>query len=491
MINRTINAFVPVHFIFFLITVLAPFYYLSESSSRTLNIFSTDITQVVTEGNLNKARFDIGEGNLVMYLPSDMAVNERVSGSIEFEFKDLDESYNVSLSVEDYSLVIENRDVSLRERNFTFQVPYNLPAGVLNVSLKGTDGKDLGRAYFPVRLTAHNQYEHEREDTATYRIPPAARQGHPVIISGPFDGSYRTTRILVSGKEAEIIAQSPRTLVFKTPEGISGSANIVLVERDIQIARTFTVLTIVRVGEAVQKDVSPVQMPHLYRHARIGEFISAAVDPSRDSVQEKAVLPGIRNEKDHNGYESVVESMNDQQRFEEEEYVQISKEHYPEPKAKSVDSPIQSRGYGEYAGSAEDINRISHILEEQYYARVSVSHPDQESEPDIQSHMAPVDMNVKTADQIKIAESTAPSTPKYAIQLASVKENDKAAEIVEKLRIRGYNAYSVKADIPEKGVWYRIRIGGFETRDQAFEYKSSLTLDDLFLHSVNFFVTEE
>lgn len=52
----------------------------------------------------------------------------------------------------------------------------------------------------------------------------------------------------------------------------------------------------------------------------------------------------------------------------------------------------------------------------------------------------------------------------FAIQVASTKDPKSADEMVENLLKKGYPAFSIKADIPEKGTWYRVRIGYFKDK---------------------------
>ena len=59
-----------------------------------------------------------------------------------------------------------------------------------------------------------------------------------------------------------------------------------------------------------------------------------------------------------------------------------------------------------------------------------------------------------------------------------------AAPVVEELRSKGYSAYHVSADLMDKGVWYRVRIGPLRTKTQAFtmlntvkkEYKTAIVI---------------
>ena len=56
---------------------------------------------------------------------------------------------------------------------------------------------------------------------------------------------------------------------------------------------------------------------------------------------------------------------------------------------------------------------------------------------------------------------------KYTIQVASFKDSKNADEIVAKLRKKGYPAYRTSSNIPEKGIWHRVRIGSFKDKAEA------------------------
>ena len=56
---------------------------------------------------------------------------------------------------------------------------------------------------------------------------------------------------------------------------------------------------------------------------------------------------------------------------------------------------------------------------------------------------------------------------KYAIQLASYKSDADASSLVNKLRKNGYSAYFVKTDLKDKGIWYRVKAGGYSSKDDA------------------------
>jgi len=64
-----------------------------------------------------------------------------------------------------------------------------------------------------------------------------------------------------------------------------------------------------------------------------------------------------------------------------------------------------------------------------------------------------------------------------AVQVASTKEADSAKMLVKKLIRLGYAGFSIKAEIPNRGTWYRVRVGPYRTRAEAEQMSQELSKD--------------
>jgi cell division septation protein DedD len=60
----------------------------------------------------------------------------------------------------------------------------------------------------------------------------------------------------------------------------------------------------------------------------------------------------------------------------------------------------------------------------------------------------------------------------FQLQVASFKDQADADRLVEDLRRRGHRAYRLAANVPERGIWQRVRIGPFKTKFEASKYKA-------------------
>jgi len=64
-----------------------------------------------------------------------------------------------------------------------------------------------------------------------------------------------------------------------------------------------------------------------------------------------------------------------------------------------------------------------------------------------------------------------------AVQVASTKDKGSAAVLVKKLKQLGYAAFSIRAEVPNKGTWYRVRVGPYRTKAEAEQMRDELMKD--------------
>ena len=55
----------------------------------------------------------------------------------------------------------------------------------------------------------------------------------------------------------------------------------------------------------------------------------------------------------------------------------------------------------------------------------------------------------------------------FSVQVGSYQTAEEAARMVDKWKQKGYQTIMTVGEIPNKGVWYRVRIGQFKDRDEA------------------------
>ena len=82
---------------------------------------------------------------------------------------------------------------------------------------------------------------------------------------------------------------------------------------------------------------------------------------------------------------------------------------------------------------------------------------------------------VKATPESKKTRSSAPADKSakveknLAIQVGSFRNSKDAERLVRTLVEKGYPAFKTMGAVPDKGIWYRVRIGYFGTRAEAWE----------------------
>lgn len=111
---------------------------------------------------------------------------------------------------------------------------------------------------------------------------------------------------------------------------------------------------------------------------------------------------------------------------------------------------------------------------EKYYSENNIS-PVNSNLEDSQSLPPEVDqrkMNFNDINQIVKVKSS--DAAMFAVQVGSYPEVKEASYRVEEWKARGYPAYMMIADLGEKGLWYRVRIGSFNDKEGASIYLTDL-----------------
>lgn len=73
-----------------------------------------------------------------------------------------------------------------------------------------------------------------------------------------------------------------------------------------------------------------------------------------------------------------------------------------------------------------------------------------------------------------VKAASADAEKMFTIQVAAIKDPRAAQEMIEKLKKKGFDAYSIKAELADGVVWHRIRCGAFESREAAGPLLSNL-----------------
>lgn len=87
----------------------------------------------------------------------------------------------------------------------------------------------------------------------------------------------------------------------------------------------------------------------------------------------------------------------------------------------------------------------------------------------------------KNEESTKVESTVMPSvdsTGRFTIQIASFPDLGSAQEVEQSLKSKSYPVFIQKAEVPGKGTWYRVRVGEFNTRQEAQQYGDGIKGSD-------------
>ena len=76
-------------------------------------------------------------------------------------------------------------------------------------------------------------------------------------------------------------------------------------------------------------------------------------------------------------------------------------------------------------------------------------------------------VTVKEEEKSLKDSSSIAAEKNFSIQICSFQDKARAESVLEKLKKENYPAYIVIKDLEEKGIWHRVLIGRFKTRQEA------------------------
>jgi cell division septation protein DedD len=85
------------------------------------------------------------------------------------------------------------------------------------------------------------------------------------------------------------------------------------------------------------------------------------------------------------------------------------------------------------------------------------------------------------------APRSASSKGRYTIQVSAYTDRRQADEEVRSMKKRGYAAFVLATELPNKGTWYRVRVGSFSSRESAEKLAAELKSKE----GISSFITSE
>lgn len=119
---------------------------------------------------------------------------------------------------------------------------------------------------------------------------------------------------------------------------------------------------------------------------------------------------------------------------------------------------------------------VQRAQEEQIPDQFAATQQNQNNDGGTPAKLKAADANDASAGSVIRVKSA--ENGRYSVQVGSYPTMQEATKIVETWKSKGYPAYMMVADIPERGRWFRVRMGGFENRNDAERYLREIKTRD-------------
>ncbi len=189
-----------------------------------------------SRGGADIRMFDTDHGSILVYLPDDIRVGDRISGTVFVEPEGEDETQRRANAdrLRGYVVDVGGARRSVADRRIRF-----IAAGAAVVSLLDRGGRTVGQTEVPVTDPLVSMFAGMSTYVAptqgpepgtgylyAYDFPAITQAGRPAVIGGVFDGDATTTSCTINRAPCPILAESPRQTVFMAPDAPTGPVNI-------------------------------------------------------------------------------------------------------------------------------------------------------------------------------------------------------------------------------------------------------------------------
>lgn len=402
-------------------------------------------TEIESISAIQKIIFKTGAGKITVYLPEDILAGDMISGTISTQpagTSSEDKQANAD-SLNKYSVEINNEIISVGNVELKFSIPKSSTGGVTYMILRDSNGEEWARNYITYQNTTVDIKNFTAVSPWEFQSPKIGRSANPSVIKGPFDGNFGTTSIMVGNKTVKKIAESPRAFIFENPKSPIGNMDLLLNERGVGVKRKYSNIRVVKVDENQSDDIFD-----LNSEDNADNNIIANSDQQRPGDTDNTKLSATDMEAATNKTEVIVS---------ENKYGLLKESELPVHKEADVNTAVTSEL------NAKDS---------------STSKPQELSKS----------YKTNTTDDVNsFAAQSVLNNGDYTVQIASYKHQKDAVKLADKLKSKGYKVFITKAQIPSKGTWYRVRVGMYQTKNEADKYGVQLTRNEPLVKSM--FVT--
>jgi hypothetical protein len=195
---------------------------LASNASPPIRAQGTD-PSVQTTGGVHTAALETPQGIVRVHVSSDAAAGDTISGAILAEPAGATPQAQEANRGQLNGFVVEwqGQQAPVERSRYEWLIPIALRAGSGPLVLRDKDGRIVSQSSIPVDpVPAPEPGAPSSADT--FELPTDGQAGNSAVIRGRFDGRFTGRTVSLGGMPVELLAASPRQLVFRVPGTAAG-----------------------------------------------------------------------------------------------------------------------------------------------------------------------------------------------------------------------------------------------------------------------------
>jgi len=185
--------------------------------------------EVQIAGGVSTASFVTPQGRIQVHVSGDAAPGDTISGVVLAEpagATPQEQQANLGM-LTGFVVELEGQQTKVAARQYEWTVPAALRVGRATLALRSADGRVVSQVPVPVDPQPPLP---PRPGSADVDLPSDLQVGRPAIIRGRWDGTLRGKTVDVAGGAAEVLASSPRQILFRVTQAQFGVVPIRLTD---------------------------------------------------------------------------------------------------------------------------------------------------------------------------------------------------------------------------------------------------------------------
>ena len=176
-------------------------------------------------GGLVTASFLTPQGNVHVHFSSDAAPGDTIAGVILAEpagATPQDQRANLG-TLAGLVVELEGQATPVSSQQYVWRMPAALRSGRAALTLRTANGRPAARTLVPIDPQPPLPSSAASADVF---LPGDVQIGRPVVMRGRFDGTLQNKKVEVGGAPADLVAASPRQIVFRVTQSAFGEVAI-------------------------------------------------------------------------------------------------------------------------------------------------------------------------------------------------------------------------------------------------------------------------